>query len=56
MLKIRNINSIISKITVKARQGAMKTVNINIEIVFEKNGGGNSLKLITLIFLIYEAS
>jgi uncharacterized protein YgiM (DUF1202 family) len=57
MLKIRNTNSIISKITVKARQGAMKTVNINTEIVFgKKNTGGNSLTLIIAMFLIYEAS
>jgi hypothetical protein len=49
-LKIRNTSSIISKITVKVWQGAMKKVNINIEIVFEKKiGGGNSLKLITPI-------
>lgn len=33
----------------------MKTVNINIDIVL-KNGGENSLTLITPMFLIYEAS
>jgi hypothetical protein len=35
-LKIRNTNNIVSKITVKVRQGAMKKVNINIEIVLKK--------------------